>query len=75
MPYGIPDLALLKKEYEKINNKIIFAIVGAVVIRKAQDVFIDAIEKLNQSELEKTEFYIIGAYGNDEFGEKKYYNG
>lgn len=70
MPYGIPDLALLKKEYEKINNKIIFAIVGAVVIRKAQDVFIDAIEKLNQSELEKTEFYIIGAYGNDEFGEK-----
>lgn len=69
MAYGILDLKLLDNKYEKKTNKTIFAIIGAVIKRKAQDIFIDAIKCMNKSELEKSKFYIIGAYGNDEFGQ------
>lgn len=70
MAYGIPDLGSLDDKYENKTNKTTFAIIGAVIKRKAQDIFIDAIKCMNKSELEKSEFYIIGAYGNDEFGEE-----
>lgn len=59
MAYGIPDVKIRKKQH----NKIIFAIIGMISNRKAQDVFIDAISLLNDFERKQCEFWIIGEIG------------
>lgn len=65
--YGIPD-----RRIPKINGKkkLVFAIIGAICSRKAQDIFIRAIERLNKAERCKAEFWIIGIVGNKEYFER-----
>ncbi len=67
MPYGIPDdfNGILPATSKK---RVIFAIIGFVCSRKGQDVFLSAIQKLSQAEKDMAEFWIIGAYGMDTFG-------
>lgn len=64
--YGIPD-----RRVPKINGKkkLVFAIIGAICPRKAQDIFIRAIERLKKVERCKADFWIIGIIENKEFFE------
>ena len=64
--YGIPDKGVSEK---KGKDKLVFAIIGAICHRKAQDIFIRAIERLNKTERCKAEFWIIGIVS-----EKEYYD-
>lgn len=57
--YGIPD------EYEYIKagqrpSKIRFALIGTISMRKAQDIFVDAVTLLSEEQREKAEFKVIG---------------
>ena len=64
--YGIPDEndgKILKGKTEEL----IFAIVGNVCPRKAQDVFVKAARLLNAVEKGKVQFWIIGFAGTDEY--------
>ena len=68
MSYGIPD------RYENLNSfnnhekrKLIFALIGGVTIRKAQDIFLNAIKMLDKDDRSDTEFWIIGSIGNDAY--------
>ena len=69
LAYGIPDLAYLKKYYNDTRKKRTFAIIGSVINRKAQDIFIEAIRLLTKEELSSSRFYIIGGFGKDKFSE------
>lgn len=61
--YGLPEILTIKQEEKKIkkSEKCIFALIGSICKRKAQDVFLDAIEKLSTEEKENSEFWIIGS--------------
>lgn len=64
--YGIPDEnedSALKEN----TGEMIFAMVGMVCPRKAQDIFIKAIKQLNVQEKRKVQFWIIGFIGTDEY--------
>lgn len=63
--YGIPDMVIPKK---KEKGKLVFAIIGAICHRKAQDIFIQAIKRLDKTKRRKAEFWIIGIVS-----EKNYY--
>lgn len=69
LEYGIPDT---KKYFLNVanTNKIIFAIIGYVSEIKAQDIFIEAIQKLTETERQKAEFWIIGSIGKNSFCQK-----
>jgi glycosyltransferase involved in cell wall biosynthesis len=56
LTYGIPDEAALPSESEE-KERFVFAVIGGVVERKAQDIFIEAA---NQLDCEDAEFWIIG---------------
>lgn len=60
LAYGIEDRYHGRRELVVDKSKIIFAIIGTVCHRKAQDVFIDAISRLKIQNREKAEFWIIG---------------
>lgn len=68
LPYGIPDMAPKKDAVIKGKTKIIFAVIGEICDRKAQDVFIEAACQLGC--MGKAEFWVIGKLGNDAFGKK-----
>lgn len=68
--YGTPDFSNDVKTVSKQREKVIFGIIGTINARKAQDIFIDAIEKLSCEERAKAEFWIIGSILNQEFYEK-----
>lgn len=63
--YGIPDMAAEKRMNDAGKEKIIFAIIGNVCIRKAQDMFCKAVQALSDGS--KAEFWIIGSCGEDAF--------
>ena len=46
----------------KKNTKIVFAIIGTVTLNKGQDIFLEAIKKINKNQKACTEFWIIGAF-------------
>ena len=50
MPYGIPDLYNGKNEVNGESEKVTFAIIGGVTERKAQDVFLEAIDLLSEKD-------------------------
>ena len=69
MSYGIPDRyneRLLGNKDEE-NKHLIFALVGFVCQRKAQDIFLDAIKMLDINNRSGAEFWIIGSIGNDAY--------
>jgi glycosyltransferase involved in cell wall biosynthesis len=65
--YGVVDEY---KKKDKINSKkIIFLIAGTICIRKGQRIFLQAINLLNDSEMENCEFLFLGdCYDNDKTG-------
>lgn len=70
MPYGIPDLYNGKNEVNGESEKVTFAIIGGVTERKAQDVFLEAIDLLSEKDKSCSQFYIIGSYGTDDYSTK-----
>lgn len=61
LPYGIPD-QMNQNLKKNIKEKLVFAIIGGVVPLKAQDIFVKAINLLEETEIKKAEFLIIGYY-------------
>ena len=43
------------------EEKIVFAVVGSISYRKAQDIFVQAVEELSPRERKKAEFWIVGS--------------
>ncbi len=66
MPYGVPDENKEKNLKEKTDT-LVFAIIGTVCTRKAQDIFVKAIEVLDIEDKKNVEFWIIGSIGTDEY--------
>lgn len=69
LAYGIPD------ELKAMNRKgkegrIVFAIIGGVTPRKAQDLFLEAINHLGADLKSKTLFWIIGLLGQNSYSSK-----
>lgn len=59
LSYGIPE----KKEHllqHKDKTEIVFAVIGAVTETKGQDIFLEAVHKLDDSQKSCVEFWLIG---------------
>lgn len=69
LTYGIPDERSLTLEKVK-NDKIVFAIVGAISPIKAQDMFLKAISKIEPELKKNASFLIIGLIGHSAFSNK-----
>lgn len=63
--YGIPDMAAEKRMDDTGKEKLVFAIIGNVCTRKAQDTFCKAVQALDDGS--RAEFWIIGSCGTDVF--------
>jgi glycosyltransferase involved in cell wall biosynthesis len=70
LPYGIPDSfnGVYREQY--IGKKLIFAIIGNICARKAQDIFVDAVGLLNNQYNDMAEFWIIGSNEGDDYYKK-----
>ncbi len=66
LPIGIKDEGVGTQKTEE--NKIIFAIIGYVGSIKGQDIFVEAISQLSETEKQKAEFWIIGHIGEVGYG-------
>ncbi len=64
LPFGVPDEAV---EDVHNGNNLIFAVIGLVSPRKAQDTFLEAAEMLINSIEYNCEFWVIGAEPNDDY--------
>ncbi len=62
LPCGIPDTGT---EAYKINEKLRFAVIGTIHPIKCQLLFLDAVERLEESRRGESEFLIIGDQGNE----------
>lgn len=59
--YGIPnENANYQHGYEKRHDGIVFAVVAVLQPRKGQDIFVEAIKKMKDSDKVNAEFWIIG---------------
>lgn len=67
LPFGIPDM---NKFIDTQNEQTHFAIIGSVIPRKAQDIFIQAIKLLTEQDKKRAQFSIIGHIGNDDYSTK-----
>lgn len=68
LAYGIPD-KYVKNTNSKAKGNLVFAIIGGVMPRKAQDVFIKAIDLMHR-EIQfgiDIEYWIIGEIGENEY--------
>lgn len=67
LPYGIPDY---RKSIDLKNetDDLVFALIGAVCSRKAQDIFIKAMKLLTKEERKNVQFWLIGYIDTDEYG-------
>ena len=72
MSYGIPDRYenLNQHNYAHKKNHLVFALIGGVTVRKAQDVFLNAIKLLSINDRKNLEFWIIGSIGNNDYANK-----
>ncbi len=68
--YGIPDVYDSSKIEMAGREKIVFAIIGSVCERKAQDIFVEAAVQVKNKI--PVEFWIIGSLDDDIYGEKIY---
>lgn len=66
LPYGIPDCAK-STDLKNETDDLVFALIGAVCPRKAQDVFIKAVKLLKEEERKNAQFWLIGYIGTDEY--------
>ena len=59
--YGIPDEnSNFEQGYEKKHEGIVFAVVAVLQPRKGQDISIEAVKKMKDSDKENAEFWLIG---------------
>ena len=65
---GIPDILSDLKIVEKKKEKMVFAVIGLVSFRKAQDVFLNAAAQVEEQGYEDIEFWIIGNIIDDKYG-------
>lgn len=68
LPYGIPDMSAKKTGIRKKNKKLIFAVIGIVSNLKSQDVFLDAVTEVRDSD--RAEYWMIGNVPDDAYGRK-----
>lgn len=61
LAYGISDKSNFCNTSKKVNKKAIFAIIGTVDRRKAQDVFVEAVRENWEKWEKNAEFWIIGS--------------
>lgn len=66
--YGIPDCYNPIKNELFTKENVVFAIIGAVEERKAQDIFVEAVSRLKYRE--QAEFWIIGKCFDNTFCKK-----
>ena len=64
LPFGVPDEAV---DDEHNGNNLIFAVIGLISPRKAQDTFLEAAEMLINSVEYNCEFWVIGAEPKDDY--------
>ncbi len=67
LPYGIPDNRGSKSQKQNTKERVVFALIGTVCPRKAQDLFIEAIKEIDINTRTQCEFLIIGSIGEDEY--------
>lgn len=66
LAYGIPD----KSEYVEINQKrrkMVYAVIGSITPVKGQDIFLKAINKIEDNQKSYLSFWIIGKEGEDSY--------
>ncbi|GFI07890.1 putative glycosyltransferase EpsD [Lachnospiraceae bacterium] len=66
LSYGIPDQST-ESNFSPQKEELIFAIIGTVCARKAQEIFVKAVELLYLEEKQNVQFWIVGFIGNDEY--------
>ncbi|MCI8466439.1 MAG: glycosyltransferase family 4 protein [Lachnospiraceae bacterium] len=67
LAYGIPDERTTKAG-GKENSKVVFAVIGGVNRRKAQDIFLKAIGRLEESSKNNAAFWLIGLMEKGDYG-------
>lgn len=65
LPYGIPDMAGRSLNGVEHGKGIVFACIGAVLFRKAQDLFLEAASRMGSDS--GAEFWIIGNMEDDDY--------
>lgn len=68
LEYGIPDEYKKTDTFHMASNRCVIAIIGAIYDIKGQDIFLDAVDKMDEETREKCEFWIIGKVINEEYG-------
>lgn len=66
---GIPDKASGEENRKRKDNNLIFAIIGYTSWIKAQDIFVEAIQKIPEHLKKKAHFWIIGKWGKGKYEE------
>lgn len=66
LAYGIPDEYQLPVE-KNMKDRIVFAIIGGVTYRKAQDIFLEAVKEMRKEVKNEASFWIIGSFGQDSY--------
>jgi O-antigen biosynthesis protein len=64
---GIPDFRLATKPDGKVPDRVRFLMLGTIENRKGQDIFIDAIRRMDAALAEKALFTIVGGGTETEF--------
>lgn len=67
MNYGLPDFYASKKINSTSYGTIVFAVIGSIIYRKAQDVFLKAALEYCKICNVSAEFWMIGGGGKTEF--------
>ena len=70
LPYGIPDQKSITKNGADLSSKLVFAVVGSVIPKKAQEIFVQAVLMLEESYREQSIFWLIGQIGSDSYGQR-----
>lgn len=68
LAYGIPD-KFDEEQDDREKTAFIFAVIGGVVPRKAQDVFIKAVDLISRRQMPETdiEYWLIGGISENEY--------
>lgn len=67
MNYGLPDFYQPVSAAREHGQPVIFAVVGSIIHRKAQDIFVKAATQYNEVCNVPAEFWIIGSGGQSEY--------
>lgn len=68
LTYGIPDKGVIPWPKGQ-KKKLVFAVIGYVSNIKGQDIFVEAVRKLDETERKKAEFWIIGNISDNSLGQ------